>query len=93
MSSSTLLYVPLFYVDDAGGGASWIPTDVTNQAADATFLANDIFQGYGITALFLEVDGQITTLDDSYVAGAVSKSTSGGRSPESAPITSFPPPS
>jgi hypothetical protein len=68
----TMLYLPVFFVDDAGFALPGFPATVGDQAVDAAFLASLALTFFGVTQNFVEVDGQITTLDDGYVAGVVS---------------------
>ena len=65
----TTLYVPVFYADDSGVIEGDFPDDVTDQAADAAYLADIISNGFDVDDLIIVVDGKITVLDDSYVAG------------------------
>jgi hypothetical protein len=68
----TMLYLPVNFIDDAGFTFPGFPATVGDQAADAAFLASADFISFNVTQNFVEVDGQITTLDNGYVSGVVS---------------------
>jgi hypothetical protein len=68
----TMLYLPVFFVDDAGFALPGFPASVGDQAVDAAFLASLALSFFGATQNFVEVDGRITTLDAGYVSGVVS---------------------
>jgi hypothetical protein len=65
----TQLYLPIFYVDDSGGAPPGFPTDITDQDADADFLASYAFDAFGVTDFIVQVDGKTTILSDDYVSG------------------------
>jgi hypothetical protein len=69
VSSGTMIYLPIFFWDDSGGAPPGFPTDITDQAADAAFLNSQALDLYGITAFIVQVDGETTVLDDSYIVG------------------------
>lgn len=65
----TFLYVPVFYADDSGEVVPPFPADVTDQDADADYLMGLIKDAFNVDAFVIVVDGKVTVLDDSYVAG------------------------
>ena len=65
----TMLYLPIFVVDDSGGAPAGFPADVADQDADADFLDDFVFASFGVEAFIVQVDGRTTILDDSYVSG------------------------
>jgi hypothetical protein len=65
----TMLYLPIFYVDDTDSLYPGFPADVSDQAGDAAYLDSYIFALYGVTAFIVQVDGQTTILDDNYIVG------------------------
>jgi hypothetical protein len=71
LKPGTSLYVPIFYADDSGMVVPPFPPDVTDQEADAEYLMNLIYDAFGVEAFLISVDGKVTVLDDSYIAGTV----------------------
>jgi hypothetical protein len=66
----TMVYLPVFVADNSPPPVTpKFPMSISNQAADAMFLNTVLSTGYGLTDLIVEVDGQITILDDSYIVG------------------------
>lgn len=65
----TTLYIPIFFADDSGEVVGDFPDDVTDQDADAEYLLDLIYDLYGVTDFLISVDGKITVLDPSYIAG------------------------
>jgi hypothetical protein len=72
VSSDTTLYVPLIYTDDSPPVFSPppFPADISNQSADAQYLDAVLLATYGVSGLFLDVDGNTTPITDDYVTGA-----------------------
>jgi len=69
VATGTYIYVPIFYADNSAPADPNFPSDITNQAADAAYLDNYVLTNYGVTAFLVQVDGQTTVLDDSYIVG------------------------
>jgi hypothetical protein len=66
----TFIYLPVFAADDSGPGPfPGFPANILNQRADQEYLANFIFNNYGVTDFLVQVDGQTTVLDNSYITG------------------------
>jgi hypothetical protein len=65
----TMLYVPIFHVDDSGEDAGKLPADVTDQQADADYLMDFVKDAFNVDALIIVVDGEVTVLDDSNIHG------------------------
>ncbi len=74
----TMLYVPIFFVDDSGGAPDGFPTDITDQDADADFLDSLVFDLFNVEAFIVQVDGKTTILDDDYVSGTTTAPLSDG---------------
>lgn len=69
---NTYIYLPVFVEDNSGPPvppAPNFPSDITNQVADAAYLDNFLLTNYGVSSLLVQVDGQNTVLDDSYITG------------------------
>ena len=66
---NTYIYLPVFDADNSGTPDPNFPSDTTNQAADAAYLDSLVFSSFGVTAFLVQVDGQNSLLDDSYIAG------------------------
>ncbi len=69
VNPGTMLYVPIYFVDDSNGAPPGFPTDIEDQDADADFLAGFIYAAFGIENLIVQVDGDTTILDDDYISG------------------------
>jgi hypothetical protein len=65
----TMIYLPIFFVDDTDSLYPGFPADITDQAADAAYLDSYALATFGTTAFIVQVDGQTTILDDAYVVG------------------------
>jgi hypothetical protein len=65
----TMIYLPVFFEDDSGGAPPGFPADITDQEACAAYLDGVAFAQFAVTAFIVQVDGNTTTLDDSYVRG------------------------
>jgi hypothetical protein len=65
----TMIYLPVFFEDDSGGAPPGFPADVTDQDAAADYLDGVALAQFGVSAFIVQVDGQTTVLDDSYVRG------------------------
>jgi hypothetical protein len=66
----TLIYRPIFVVDDSGVPVPGFPKNIANQKADAKYF--DAVAGadpYDVEAFLAVVDGKITVLDDDYIVG------------------------
>jgi len=77
----TMLYLPIFYVDDSGGAPPGFPTDITDQDADADFLASYAFGAFGVTDFIVQVDGKTTVLNDDYISGVTTAPLPDGTPP------------
>jgi hypothetical protein len=64
----TMLYLPIFVVDDSGGAPAGFPADIIDQDADADFL-DGLVAAFGVDAFIVQVDGQTTVLNDDYITG------------------------
>jgi hypothetical protein len=69
----TMLYLPVFFVDDTDSLYPGFPADITDQALNAAYLDSYIFALYGVTAFIVQVDGQTTVLDDDYICGVTTE--------------------
>ena len=69
VKAGTTLYLPIFVADDSGATDPSFPTDITDQDADADYLDALVFDGFGVEAFVVEVDGHTTVLSDDYIAG------------------------
>jgi hypothetical protein len=69
LRTGTMIYLPIFYWDDSGGAPPGFPANISNQQADAAFLNSQAINLYGIEAFIVQVDGQTTVLDNSYICG------------------------
>jgi hypothetical protein len=69
VKSGTMIYLPIFFLDDSGGAPPGFPSDITDQEADADYLDSQVFDQFGVTAFIVQIDGQTTILDDDYVSG------------------------
>lgn len=67
--AGTMLYRPIFVIDDSGGAIAGFPADVTDQNAVAAFMDAYIQAAFGVDEFIVVVDGKVTTLDDSYIVG------------------------
>lgn len=65
----TMIYLPIFFIDDSGGAPPGFPADLSNQAADAAYLDGQAFASFGVSAFIVQVDGETTILNDAHVAG------------------------
>jgi hypothetical protein len=66
VNSSTTLYVPVFFADNAPPPTiPPFPTNVTDQNADAIYLNNLA----GVDNFLVQVDGHTTNLDNGYISG------------------------
>jgi hypothetical protein len=65
----TMIYLPIFFLDDSGGAHPGFPADITDQEADADYLDSQVFDMFDVTAFIVQVDGHTTILDDDYVSG------------------------
>lgn len=63
------IYVPIYVADDSGGVPAGFPKDIYDQKADAEYLDDLVYEEYGVTAFFVEVDGKITVLNNDYIVG------------------------
>jgi hypothetical protein len=72
VNSGATLYVPVFYTDDSPPVFSPppFPANINNQAADAQYLDALLLASFGVSGLFLDVDGHTTPITDGYVTGA-----------------------
>ena len=72
VNSGTTLYVPILFTDDSPPVFSPppFPADITDQSADAQYLDAVALGTYGVSGLFLDVDGNTTPITDAYVTGA-----------------------
>lgn len=68
---NTYLYLPIFVGDDSAPVDPAFPASITNQATDAAYLDNVVKTGFNVSAFLVQVDGQTTVLDDSYITGVV----------------------
>ncbi len=66
---NTYLYLPIFYADDSAPADPNFPASIANQAVDAAYLDNYVSTGFNVSAFLVQVDGQTTVLDDSYIVG------------------------
>jgi hypothetical protein len=66
---NTYLYLPIFVGDDSAPVDPAFPASITNQATDAAYLDNVVKTGFNVSAFLVQVDGQTTVLDDSYITG------------------------
>ena len=66
---NTYIYLPVFDADNSAPADPNFPVDITNQAADAAYLDNLVLNDYGVSSFLVQIDGQTTTLDDSYITG------------------------
>jgi PEP-CTERM motif len=69
VGAGTYLYLPIFFADNSAPVDPNFPPDITNQSADAAYLDNVVLTGFGVTAFLVQVDGQTTVLDDTYISG------------------------
>jgi len=69
----TMLYVPVYYADNAPPVLAGFPKDIRDQDADADFLASTALAAYDVTAFFVQVDGKTTVLCDDYTVGVKTK--------------------
>jgi hypothetical protein len=70
VSPGTILYVPIFFADNSPPLPSYgFPKNIADQEADADYLDFVVFTDYGVTAFFVQVDGENTILDDDYITG------------------------
>jgi len=69
VSTSTYLYLPIFYADNSAPADPNFPSSIANQSTDAAYLDNYVLTNYNVTAFLVQVDGQTTTLNDSYIVG------------------------
>jgi hypothetical protein len=65
----TMIYLPIFFVDDTDSLYPGFPADITDQAADAAYLDSFALAAFNTTAFIVQVDGKTTVLDDSHVVG------------------------
>jgi hypothetical protein len=65
----TMLYVPIYYADNAPPELAGFPKAIRDQDADADFLASAALAAYDVTAFFVQVDGKTTVLCDDYTVG------------------------
>lgn len=56
----TMLYVPVYFADNAPPVLAGFPKDIRDQEADADFLASTALAAYDVTAFFVQVDGKTT---------------------------------
>jgi len=66
---NSYIYVPIFDEDNSAPADPNFPSDISNQAADAAYLDNYVLTNYGVSSFLVQVDGQNTVLDDSYITG------------------------
>jgi hypothetical protein len=69
LSPNTYIYLPIFDADNSAPVPPGFPASITEQAADASFLDSYVLSNYGVSAFIVQVDGQTTVLDDSYITG------------------------
>jgi hypothetical protein len=69
VSSSTYLYLPIFYADNSAPVDPSFPSSIANQATDAAYLDNLVLSGFNVSAFLVQIDGQTTVLNDSYIVG------------------------
>jgi hypothetical protein len=69
LSPNTYIYLPIFDADNSAPVPPNFPSSITDQAADASFLDSYVLSNYGVTAFIVQVDGQTTVLDDTYITG------------------------
>jgi hypothetical protein len=65
----TMIYLPIFVIDDSGGALPGFPADVTDQKAVANFMAAFLKAAFNVDQFIVQVDGQTTALDKSYTVG------------------------
>ena len=61
----TMFYLPIFFADDSPPLASPFPTDIDDEDAIADYL----YDTAGVEAFVVQVDREITILDDDYISG------------------------
>ena len=69
VKSGTMFYLPIFFADDSPPVAPDFPTDIDDEDAIADFLYNTA----GVEAFVVQVDREITILDDDYIRGVKTK--------------------
>lgn len=66
----TLVYLPIYVADDSGPGPfPGFPANINNQKADQEYMANLIYDAYGVTDFLVQVDGKTTVLNDDFTVG------------------------
>jgi hypothetical protein len=69
LKPGTSLYIPIFFADDSAPVDPNFPDDVTDQDAAADYLLDLISDLADVDAFLISVDGNVTVLDPSYIAG------------------------
>jgi len=69
LKPGTSLYIPIFFADDSAPVDPNFPDDVTDQGAAADYLLDLISDLADVDAFLISVDGKVTVLDASYIAG------------------------
>jgi hypothetical protein len=67
--TNSYLYLPVFYADNSAPVDPAFPASIANQATDAAYLDNLVLTGFNVSAFVVQIDGQTTPLDDSYIVG------------------------